>query len=264
VLQDYSAGTVPWTCFSLLLLHRLYYALLGWDAAAERYEAQCEFHVARRGPGASMGWRRLRCGSSRDFGLDGLERADGLAQYSFSIRDPGELARRRGWWLRLRCARVLAVCELRISPLHTPRSTHTKQKLLNRPKTSYQLSAISSFYGLLYNQLHTTYHMGTAAADGQSDGRRSTRFPRYMLYLLIWYCALCVVWCRCRGRMAGGVVAPSRSRNNKRRTKDKRQELSSKQAAELSSGPGRGGGCSHSVACDGPCRCQVSTSEVNP
>jgi hypothetical protein len=37
-----------------VLLHRLHYALPGWDAAAERRDAQGEFH-AQRSPGKGVG-----------------------------------------------------------------------------------------------------------------------------------------------------------------------------------------------------------------
>jgi hypothetical protein len=38
-----------------VLLHRLHYALPGWDAAAERRGAQGEFH-RQRSPGKGLGW----------------------------------------------------------------------------------------------------------------------------------------------------------------------------------------------------------------
>jgi hypothetical protein len=52
-----------------VLLHRLRYALPGWDAAAERRDAQGEFHSAQRSPdkGQGRGWadggdRSRNCG----------------------------------------------------------------------------------------------------------------------------------------------------------------------------------------------------------
>jgi hypothetical protein len=44
-----------------VLLNRLHYALPGWDAAAERRDAQGEFH-RQRSPSKGVGGRRLRCG----------------------------------------------------------------------------------------------------------------------------------------------------------------------------------------------------------
>jgi hypothetical protein len=44
-----------------VLFHRLHYALPGWDAAAERRNAQDELHSAAQG-GKGVGGRRLRCG----------------------------------------------------------------------------------------------------------------------------------------------------------------------------------------------------------
>jgi hypothetical protein len=37
-----------------VLLHRLYYALPGWDAAAERRDAQGEFHSAAQAQGRGL------------------------------------------------------------------------------------------------------------------------------------------------------------------------------------------------------------------
>jgi hypothetical protein len=57
-----------------VLLHRLHYALPGWDAAAERRDAQDEFHSAAQAPAWADG------GFDADHGLafDGVGRPIGV------------------------------------------------------------------------------------------------------------------------------------------------------------------------------------------
>jgi hypothetical protein len=50
-----------------VLIHRLHYALPGWDAAAERRDAQGEFHSAAQ----ARAWARGGFAADHGFGLDG-------------------------------------------------------------------------------------------------------------------------------------------------------------------------------------------------
>jgi hypothetical protein len=54
-----------------VLLHRLRYALPGWDAAAERRDAQGEFHSAAQ----AWAWAAGDFNADHDFGLDGVSRS---------------------------------------------------------------------------------------------------------------------------------------------------------------------------------------------
>jgi hypothetical protein len=54
-----------------VLLHRLHYALPGWDAAAERCDAQDGFHSATQ----ARAWADGDFDADRGFGLDGVGRS---------------------------------------------------------------------------------------------------------------------------------------------------------------------------------------------
>jgi hypothetical protein len=53
-----------------VLLHRLHYALPGWDAAAERRDAQDEFHSAAQ----ARAWADGDFDADHDFAFDGVGR----------------------------------------------------------------------------------------------------------------------------------------------------------------------------------------------
>jgi hypothetical protein len=57
-----------------VLLHRLHYALPGWDAAAERRDAQGEFHSAVQ-PGKGAWADGDFDAHAHGFGLDGVGRS---------------------------------------------------------------------------------------------------------------------------------------------------------------------------------------------
>jgi hypothetical protein len=50
-------------------LHRLHWALPGWDAAAERHDAQDEFHSTAQ----ARAWADGDFGADRGFAFDGVE-----------------------------------------------------------------------------------------------------------------------------------------------------------------------------------------------
>jgi hypothetical protein len=54
-----------------VLLHRLHYALPGWDAAAERRDAQDEFHSAAQ----ARAWADSDFDADHGFGPDGVGRS---------------------------------------------------------------------------------------------------------------------------------------------------------------------------------------------
>jgi hypothetical protein len=54
-----------------VLLHRLHYALPGWDTAAERRDAQDEFHSAAQ----ARAWADGDFDADHGFGLDGVDRS---------------------------------------------------------------------------------------------------------------------------------------------------------------------------------------------
>jgi hypothetical protein len=79
-----------------VLLHRLHYALPGWDAAAERRDAQDEFHSAAQ----------ARAWADGDFDADHSLGLDGVGRSARPIR-AGRAA--PGGWRRRLCARFCCV-----------------------------------------------------------------------------------------------------------------------------------------------------------